>query len=292
MPLHKLTDSELRQYCKEYIESLEMWLRRIIDDILTINYGSNYYNSTTIDGANIISKKIKKEIDDRISTEPSRYSRPIDACLLESEIKIITNPNLYQKHFRVVFDDFFIKGTSQMLRLILNRLTNPRNKLYHANAISVREAEQVICYSKDVIDSIKNYYIKINMSEEFNVPLILKYKDSFGNVTFRNKFTGKTIDHSSAISFKNIKEQKLRPGDYISIELEIDPSFSEDTYKVKWNPSTDPIQEGNTFKYKIRNKDIGEKFRISAKLITTNVWHKLNDFDDGLVISFVVLPPI
>lgn len=289
MPLYKLTDSELRQYCKEYIESLEMWLRRLIDDILTAEYGVNYYNRILPDGTNLISKKIKKEIDYRITTEPTRYARPIDACLLESEIKIITNPNLYSKHFRKVFDDDFITGNPEMIRIYLNRLALPRNKLYHANSISVRDAERVICYSNDIIESIKNYYIQINMDQEFNVPLILKYKDSFGNSVFRNKFTGKTLMGGLYISFETIKENFLRPGDKISIELEVDSSFPDDSYTIKWQPGTN--KNGTTFSYTIQNKDVGETFNVFANLKTTNDWHKLSDVDDLLVVKFKVLPP-
>ncbi|MBK3517294.1 hypothetical protein [Carboxylicivirga marina] len=289
MPLYKITDSELRQYCKEYIESLEMWLRRLIDDILTTEYGENYYDHTLKDGTNLISKKIKKEINDRITAEPSRYARPIDACLLESEIKIITNPTLYNKHFRKVFDEFFIKGNSEMIRLYLNRLVLPRNKLYHANAISVRDGERVVCYTNDIIESIKKYYSKINMDQEFNVPLILKYKDSFGNTIFRNKFTGKTVVGGNYISFINKEEYFLRPGDKISIEVEIDPTFPNESYSLKWSPTVEESE--NKFSYIIKNKDVGEEFNISVSLTTTNDWHRLRGADDILVVKFKVLPP-
>ena len=42
MSLHKLPIDEIRDYCKRDIESLEYWLRRLIDEALSDAYGSNY----------------------------------------------------------------------------------------------------------------------------------------------------------------------------------------------------------------------------------------------------------
>lgn len=176
-----------------------------------------------------------------------------------------------------------------MIRLMLNSLVEPRNKLYHANPISVRESERIICYSNDIIDCIKIYYSKNNMEQEFNVPLILKYKDSFGNVIFRENF-GRTLIGGCMINHSNKKEFNLYPGDTISIEIEVDPSFEKEFYSLVWNPIVENSENRYKFTYQIQKKDIGEDFNISVKLVTKNEWHRKNGWDDYLVSKFKVLP--
>ena len=91
--------------------------------------------------------------------EPERFSRIIDAAILDDCINIICNPNLFRRHFREAFKTAFPVGDSRdETRIFLKRLIKPRNLLYHANPISVRQAEQVICYSHDIIESLKKYY--------------------------------------------------------------------------------------------------------------------------------------
>lgn len=289
MNLYKLTDTQLRSLCKEHIEALELWLRRLIDDEFTSSYGTNYFDKANDDGSNLISSKIKKEIKKRKESNPNRFSRLIDACLLEEEIKIITNPVFYKSHFDKLFCVFFTKGNSDMMRLMLNSLVEPRNKLYHANPISVRESERIICYSNDIIGCIKIYYSKNNMEQEFNVPLILKYKDSFGNVIFRKNF-GKSLIGGCLINHSKKKEFNLHPGDTISIEIEVDPSFDKEFYSLVWNPKVENSENRNKFRYQIQKKDIGEDFNISVKLVTKNEWHRKNGWDDYLVSKFKVLP--
>jgi hypothetical protein len=268
-----------------------MWLRRLIDDIFLKNYGENYFNHTLSNGSNLFSAKIKKEINDRILTDSKRFTRPIDACLLETEIKIITNPKFYKDFFNEVFSISFTKGNSEMLRILMTSLVNPRNKLYHANPISVREAEKIVCYSNDIIDCIKEYYKKNKMSEEFNVPLILKYKDSFVNTIYIKNF-GSTLVGVNHIDLSKKSDFILRPSNKISIEVEIDSSFEKDFYDLTWSPKTEIEQTENHYSYQIQNKDIGEDFTISLKLVTKNEWHRKMGWDDYLVIRFKVLPPI
>lgn len=291
MPFHKYTEVELRQYCKEYLESLELWLRRVIDDMLTNAYGPNYYLHTEPDGNNLISSKIKVEIQKRIDEEPERFPRPIDACLLESEIKIITNPKLYTKHFKDIFHENFPEGKDELLTF-LNRLIEPRNKLYHANPLSVRDAERVICYTNDIIDSIKHFYLKNNMSKEFNVPLIIKYSDSFGNTFYRNQFHGKTLVGYAYVDINSSKDFYLRPGDKLSMEIEVDPTFSKDEYQISWRPEVEGNLNNSHYAYTIQNKDVGESFCITVSIKSNKDWHRLNDIDDSLVICFKVLPPL
>lgn len=290
MSLHKLTNVELRDYCKRQIESLEEWIRRLIDKILKNEYGANYFNFKSPNGENIIAKWIRDEVDSRLSQDQeNRYPRPIDACLLEAEIKILTNPNLYNKHFRLVFDNKFIPGNSEMLRLMLNNLVVPRNKLYHANPISVREAEQIICYSNDVIECIKEYFNMNNPSNEFNVPLIFKYSDSLGNVIWRESMQ-KTTNGGRIIQFQNKEQFYQNVGNELSIELEIDSSFDQSAYEIKWIRDSSLESETNKWSYRFEVSDIGEVFKVTVTIKTTNTWHRMGKIDDALYIQFKVLP--
>ncbi len=53
----KLEDSEIRNICKEKLESLEHWLRRLIDKILTESYG-DFFSHVDDKGDRLIKKKI------------------------------------------------------------------------------------------------------------------------------------------------------------------------------------------------------------------------------------------
>ena len=59
MSLHKLNQAELNQDCKKYIESVEIWLRRLIDQTLTIHYGSNYLTFQHANGDYLIKNEIR-----------------------------------------------------------------------------------------------------------------------------------------------------------------------------------------------------------------------------------------
>lgn len=231
MPLNNIEDKNIRAYGKEYIESLEYWLRMIIDRELRENYGPDYINAKDVEGKFLLNKSIRDEIERNYNSEKSRYSRPIDACLLKTEIKIVTRPHLFESYFQKYFQLNFKIGREMLLE-ILNRLIYPRNCLYHSNPISIRALEQIICYSNDIIDSIKHYYKKNNMNEEFNVPKILKITDSFGNSQFREQFNPNNI-RSPNISFID-PNYYLYPGDKLKIEIEMDPTFNRDEYTIGW----------------------------------------------------------
>lgn len=226
MDLYSLTEDKRRVICKKCIESLEFWLRRIIHNSLTREYGDNYLEAKRKNGDNIINNEIRRRIMNRKNAEPVRYSRLIDASLLEDEIDIICNPDLFNKYFRIPLKLAFPEGREEA-RTFLKRLEAPRNKLYHANPISVRESEQVICYSNDIIQSLKEYYKMNHLEKEFNVPSIIKATDSFGNVFHFN-------DDQKRYFLEKSPEFYLRPGDTLTIELEIDPSFPESEYILDW----------------------------------------------------------
>src|SRR5262245_25800378 len=150
MPFHRLTDVERRAICRERVDSLEHWLRRLIHDELSRAYGGDYIRAVGADGQNVLNNRIQQEMERNQMREPDRYPRLIDAALLDTEIDIICNPKLFGAHFRNALVEAFPEGVEEA-RTFLRRLLPSRNALSHANPILVRQCEQVVCYSNDVI---------------------------------------------------------------------------------------------------------------------------------------------
>jgi hypothetical protein len=290
---YKLTDTETRAICREKIEALEFWLRRLIDEILTASYGS-YFDYQDTHGAYLINSGIRGTINKRKTDEPNRYPRLIDAVLLDDSIDIICNPNLYRKHFSDALKDAFPDGREEA-KTFLKRLVYPRNCLAHANPISLRHAEQVICYSNDIIDSIKNFYFKKNMNAEYNVPLILKVTDSFGNMMYRNQLSNV---HDGGIMANFLDEPRffLRPGDVLTIEVEVDQSFNEADYIITWDSAKgliEPLPQGKKAIINITNKQVAGQFDVQCRITSNKGWHRMfMGVDDFLLMYYKVLPPI
>ena len=124
---YNLSDNELRQICKEKIESLEFWLRRLIDEILTEAY-RDYFTFQDANGNFLFGSAIRKAISKRKEVEPERYPRMIDAVLFNDSIDIICHPNLYKKHFAAALVEAFPDGREEA-KTFLERLVEPRNRL-------------------------------------------------------------------------------------------------------------------------------------------------------------------
>lgn len=289
MPLSKIKETEIRGYAKEYLESLEYWLRIVIDKELRQTFGNNYIDAKKDNGDFLLNKAIRDEIHNRTKNEPHRYPRLIDACLLDTSIKILTKPDLYQIFFKKYFKLNFPLGRDMILE-ILNRLIYPRNCLYHANPISVRSLEQIVCYTNDILDSIKFYYKENNMNQDFNVPQIMRVTDSFGNTVFREQFN----PQNSEVVQINLQKPEfiLYPGDKLKIEIEIDPSFSKDDYTLKWTSSRIIPDFGNSnqINLTIEEKHIGERLDFHCSVISKEVWHRFGSRDDMVMIWYRVLP--
>ena len=132
------------------IENLEIWIRNVIDREFTSIYGGLYFDYTDSQGKRLLKTEIVKDAKERMQNTPERYSRFVDALLLDDIVKIICNPNLYQLYFKQYFTTRILMEMKKLV--LLNRLIAIRNKLYHANPISVHESLQALCYSNDVIN--------------------------------------------------------------------------------------------------------------------------------------------
>lgn len=290
---YKLTDSELRGVCKQKLESLEYWLRRIIDELLKSEY-NNYFEYIDGGGDRLIKAAIVRSLKSRKQNEPGRYPRLIDAVLLDDAIDIICKPESFKNHFKEVLKDAFPDGREEA-RTYLKRLIPARNSLSHANPISVRQAEQVICYSNDIIDSIKNFYTEKNMDNDYNVPLILKVIDSFGNVFHRNQMNN-VHDGGIMKVFYNDPSYNLRVGDTVTIEVEVDPSFDENEYTITWSSAkgfTEPLPNGKKAIIQISEQQVAQSFDVQCRVKSNKNWHRMHlGADDFMLLYYKVLPPV
>lgn len=283
-----------RSECRNIIENLEIWIRNIIDIELTDKYGANYWDYIDSEGNRLISNGIIKDAKIRYEKEPERYSRFIDALLLDDVIKIICNLKLYKSVFRDILSKAYPDGNNEA-RTFLNRLVPIRNKLYHANPISNHEAVQVMSYSNDVINSIKNYYKKKNMERKYNAPTIIKVTDSFGNQFIASQIkrnnTGRGLCDTRT---KN--DVAISPGDQIVIEVEIDPSFNRNDYTINWvfdkKDFSKYEENSNRLLLNVENKHIRTDFAIYCLIKSKKEWHRCGDVDDAIGILYEIIPRI
>jgi hypothetical protein len=291
--LYKLTDDELRSLCREKLESLEYWLRRLIDEKLSASYG-DYFSHVDAVGNRLIKKSIVETLEERLKKEPDRYTRKIDAVLLSDAIDVICNPTLFGSYFREPLKLAFPEGREEA-RTFMYRLLDPRNRLAHANPISVRQAEQVICYSNDIIESLKSHYSEQGMSQEYNVPLILKITDSFGNVFHRSQLqevspSGETLKRLDAEP-----NNYLWPGDTLTVEVEVDPAFDPAEYSISWrfHPSaSETVPDGPRAMVHITPKHVSVQFAVTCTVASNKEWHRMGrGVDDKLHLIYKVLPP-
>ncbi len=295
MPLHEIDSDNLRSHCKRTIENLERWLRRLIDDELS--KASKDYLNLEKNGSPIFKAEIRHYLPAEAAKNPTRFPRPIDAATLEEEIAIITNPMIYNDYFKAAMNGAFPDGREEC-RTFLSRLIEPRNHLYHANPISVRQAEQVVCYSNDVIASLKEYYVAQNLAQEFNAPTIVEYRDSLGRV-----FNGRNIIRTGSLpgavimvwkSPTSMPEEperpKLRPGDSVALEVVVDPSFDPSGYVVEWTCKGRFWGTGARITRVIQPEDIGMHVTVLCTVTSTNAWHRHGHYDDSLTVTLTVLP--
>ncbi|MBT2286947.1 hypothetical protein J7E78_25845 [Paenibacillus polymyxa] len=292
MKLSNYSIDEIRTICRHQLEMFEFWSRRIIDQKFTEKYGKDFINYQVRDGEFLLKKSIRDGVVGRYNSKPGRYSRYVDALLVEDIITILSHPILYKEIFREPLFNAYPDGKDEV-RTFLSRLIPIRNNLSHANPISIRNAEQVVCYTNDFIDSLKSYYLKENIGMQYNVPLILKAIDSLGNEVYRNKMNVSGI----GVLWDTTKNPMnfLRPGDIYRLEVEIDSSFNASEYTISWKLNH---EEQRGFRNKpyytidILEKHVSLSLPIECEIKTNKEWHKYNYYDDNLTIKLRVLPPI
>lgn len=289
MPLHRIGEAELRERCRTIIEGLEVWLRRLLHDRLTEVYGADYLNAKRGDGSNVVKGELRRRLSDRQAREPGRYARPIDAADLSDEISVLCNPEHYNSLYGEALAPAFPVGREQA-KATLERLLPARNALSHGNPIGVRQAEQVICYSGDVVDALKRYYASRHMERQYSVPTIIRYSDSFGTSKLENEF--RQEGDQGFLSFDHDATKWLRIGDVLALQVEIDPNFDPANYEVRWEvPRADRPLIGAKVGLDIQPCHVHERFEVQCYVTSTKDWHRFGAWDDFLAVVFKVLPP-
>lgn len=207
-----MTTDEMRSIVRHQIETLERWLRRLIDDALTAHFDGRLT-------ALPIKEDIKQRAVDRRNRQPSRYPREVDALLFDDLVTILCHPKLYGPFFQDGLKGAFPDGSAEA-RTFLDRIVEARNPLAHANGITWHQALRVMCYSTDVIESLKAHYARNNLAQSYNAPSFLRVWDDLGN-------SGQ-VDRSEGCEF-HFKETQLRPGDTLQLEVQPDESFADDS---------------------------------------------------------------
>ena len=86
------SEEEIRTLCRNSIESLEIWARRLIDEKMTEKYGKNYIDFCLENGTPIIKKEVCNRVKQMQQKEPKRFPRVVDALLLDDIIYILCKP--------------------------------------------------------------------------------------------------------------------------------------------------------------------------------------------------------
>lgn len=280
----RFDENEIRNSAKETLESLEHWSRRIINDKLLEKYGSNYFDYKFENGEGLIKNEILRTIADRMRDNPQRFPRKIDAILMEDIAYFLCKDSFYKDFFKEILENNF--SGQEEVRNRLTILKNIRNKLYHGNPISYREAEIAICYSHDFIDCYNAYYVKNGKDQEYNVPFFTKVEDSLGRCGYRDESKLEKLS-------LGVERNKFRPGDVYKIWVEVDASFPEDFYEVTWWMHDKKVATGKEFVFKPTIEMVSSIQFVYCSLKTRRAWHKYGTYDDGFNVYIgEILPPI
>lgn len=280
---YNMSFEDIRSLCKNNIESLELWVRRLIHQKLSEAYGSDYLHAKDMDGEPIANKKILEHYDFMIeSNPPGRFQRPVDALFFEHLIHYLCNDKYYQRFFKKALKHKYPQGNNEV-REFLNRIVPIRNALSHSNPISVRQAEQAVCYSNDFIDGLKQYYKDKGEEQMWNVPTIIKFTDSLGNVLYPESIN----------KDRKIPNGTFHVGDTYSLTVEIDASFNRDEYTIDWyiqNSKPKEYLNKESISITFDNSLVSERCLMMCEVISNKEWHKQGDYDDAAILELCVMP--
>lgn len=289
MMYYRYSDEELRTICRNHIENFEKWARIFIHNVLSEKIGDNYFHEKGADGNYRMKKAIVEKADKMMADEPLRFPTPLDTLFVEDIIYILCKPDFYRDYFSPYLHDMYPEGNNE-LRTFLERLIPIRNKLSHTNPFSIREAERCVCYSNDFIDCIKEYYRMAGKDKDFNIPTIIKVNDSLGNEYIIKD--GRAGESLTIIDPATKQKKVFYLGDKFSLNLTLDPSFSEDSYNLIWQQKEgiEILDNGKRINVTITNQLIGESAFAMCKLVTKNEWHRFGGYDQQLFVNFKALP--
>jgi hypothetical protein len=157
-----LTEDERRTLARKHLDSVEAWLRRVIDHQLRKAFGPDYFAARRPDRNFVIQKRIVEAVEAKLAAEPQRFVRPVDALTLQDAIDIVLYEPLYASLFRDALKSAYPDNREEVERLL-----SPRNNVQHGGTISSRDLERCICYSNDLIDGIKGFFVSLGMPAHY-----------------------------------------------------------------------------------------------------------------------------
>lgn len=285
--LYTYTEEELRSFCRQSIESLEMWARRLIHEKLIEKYGASYVNHKTSEENYLIKREVRDHIQSMLQNNRGRFHRDVDTLFFEHIIYFLCNPSFYRDMFSEALKYPYPNGCAEA-RVFLDRITPIRNALSHSNPISIRQAEQAICYSHDFVEGLKQYYKEKGEEQMWNVPRIIRVTDSFGNV-----YDNPTDSHTQESIF--LPKQEARYGDTYSVTVDIDSSFPEAEYDIIWKNQNHEVEEFKNNKHFVvtfGDTDVSENHTITCIIKSHKPWHKYQHHDCRITLMFPVYPPL
>lgn len=282
--LYSFTPDEIRSYCRTNIESLEIWARRLIHQKMIQKYGEKYYEGKDDKNNNIVKKEIREHASYLISRNPNRFPRWVDALFIDDLVYLLCHPALYHELFKKALDYMYPQRRDEVNEF-LQRIVPVRNALSHSNPISIRQAEQMVCYCKDFIDSIKLFYKNEGEEQVWNVPTIIRAVDSEGK-----EYICKNNDSTESFSTNLF----FQVGDDYKLSIEIDSSFEKGSYSIRWfesNKERVDIIDKSDYMRRFAVKDVNQSFMIQCRIISSKEWHKFGTCDCYKIWFLSVLPP-
>jgi hypothetical protein len=280
----EMTGQEREALARRHVDSAEAWLRRIINFQMSREYGPDFFS---IEG--LIKKAIREYVASKRAADPGKFVRAIDATTFDQAVDIATNPEFFNRHFKLALQEAYPLGREEA-RNYLTRLKDIRNDVSHGHNCTARQLEQAICYSNDLISSLKTYFKDCNMQKKFNVPTIVRFGDNLGNTSLLENLTD--LINLRIIDWRQSGNGELHPGETLVAEIDIDPSFDLSDYEITWTTHANESGTGPVAKLVIENKHVRNDFKLAFSVISKLDWHKYSDCDDQLMVIYRVLPPV
>lgn len=272
---------ERQSLARSYTDSAERWLRHLIHSKLSAASGTNYITQGPF------GSDLQRRVVTKIQSSPSSFPREVDATTFDQLVVITCHPKCWHHFEPALIAAYPLKV--EEARRFLTRIQDIRNEVAHLRPITVRQLEQALCYSNDLSDSIKNHFEATGMANEFYVPTFLSYADSLGN---RGQFQPSGHSYRGE-DLSTDRHKRLYPGDTLTVELEVDPSFDVGSYSVVWWLKTRPDGQGNDRKavISITEAHISQRMELQFKLTTTNSWHRDSSGADDIIDLYYRVPP-
>lgn len=141
----------------------------------------------------------------------------------------------------------------------------------------------------------KQYYLTIGKERDYNVPVFLRIKDSLGNDIVREDSSSLWELYFYGTSAPKIQ---LRSGDSYKLWVEVDSSFDNSFYEIRWTVKQDYSTiikkgTGNVIDFTLNNKNVSYAPEIYISLTTKRDWHRFHNVDDIIKLNYgKILPPV